>query len=159
MVFCEVRFILFRKSLVDSLRKYILIILSLFLVFNQLQIVRAAQGVYSSDIGTSRALGSPLLNSSFEISDWNNYEMLAFGVFLSNFCTNGAEDNYETAFSTSATQGLKGKALDALSFGSSENSTNMQALKKMLAYAVDAQKKNRKELYAKFKYRKNSMKL
>ena len=41
---------------------------------------------YSSTLNTPSALGSPLLNeNTWEESDWNKWETVAFGVFLSNF--------------------------------------------------------------------------
>lgn len=125
-------------------------------IMNNLNIY-AAQGVYSSDLGTNAALGSPLLNDSFETEDWNPYEMVVFGIFLSNFCVNWGEDNYETAFSTNANTGLRGKGYTSLVFGTGSDSIGTKALQSMLTYVIDAQKKDRHQIYAKYKYSENTV--
>lgn len=109
--------------------------------------------MYSSELGTNKALGSPLLSSTFEADDWNPYEMICFGVFLSNYCTKFGYDNYETAFSKTAKSGSKGKAYDALVFGTgtSNEETAKKALDSMLNYAINRQKANGKQIYRKTK--------
>lgn len=100
---------------------------------------------YSSSLGTNKALGSPLLNSNFSYDDWDSWEVLAFGVFISNFVT-PVMDDYESAFSTSSTQGTKGKGLQALVFGSGSDSTLEQSLKSLLQYSIAAQKNGSREI-------------
>lgn len=133
--------------------KYILLlsIMTIMSIFNGID-VYAAQGLYSSELGTNAALGSPLLNENFQVEDWNAHEMITFGIFLSNFCVNWGEDNYETAFSTNSSEGLKGKAYASLVFGTGSDSVAMRALQSMLSYAIDVQKKDRRQLYVKYKY-------
>lgn len=100
---------------------------------------------YKKTLGTNVALGSPLLNENFETDDWNPWEMVCFGVFLSNFCVPFTDD-YESAFSSSANNGSKGKGLEALIFGTGEDSQTQAALEPMLKYALDAQKKGVKPI-------------
>lgn len=131
-------------------------ILSMIMFMGSIE-VYAVQTNYSADLGTNAALGSPLLNESFESTDWDPYEMVVFGIFLSNFCINWGEDNYETAFSQTAKTGLKGKALESLVFGTGTDSVGMQSLKSMLQYAVDAQKNDRHKIEVRYKYKHNTV--
>lgn len=113
----------------------------------------AAESNYSSQLGTNRALGSPLLNENFKYEDWNKWEMTVFGVFLSNF-TQPMVDSYETAF-TSNSQGSAGKGKEALIFGSGSDSVGSQALDSMLRYAITAQKNGMKPLKSRYTAREN----
>ena len=61
------------------------------------------------------ALGSPLLSDQFTLDDWNYWEMLAFGVFISNFCV-PFQDDYSSAFTSGSTVGSRGRGLEALKF-------------------------------------------
>ena len=106
---------------------------------------------YSNQLGTNAALGSPLLNDNFNYDDWNKWEMLTFGVFLSNF-TEPLVDSYGTAFSVN-TQGSAGAGKKALQFGSGSDSAGNKALNSMLSYAVTAQKSGYKEIKAKYSTR------
>lgn len=70
-----------RESIKRKLAVFLLIILVLT---NSMQIVsNAAQ---SGLLGSQAALGSPLTSNNFVVDDWDPWEMLCFGVFLSNFC-------------------------------------------------------------------------
>lgn len=106
---------------------------------------------YSNQLGTNAALGSPLLNSNFNYEDWNKWEMLAFGVFLSNF-THPLVDSYTTAFTVN-NKGSAGEGKKALQFGSGSDSAGDKALSSMLNYAVTAQKSGYREIKAKYTYR------
>ena len=117
--------------------------------------VYAEDSLYSSQLGTNAALGSPLLNPNFETTDWNPYEMVTFGIFLSNFCVNWGEDNYETAFSKNSSEGLRGKALESLVFGMGSDSEATKALQSMLTYALNAQKTDRHQVYVRHKSKTN----
>ena len=44
----------------------------------------AAGGSYSS-LGTNQALGSPILNESFSLEDWNKWEMIVWGILLRKY--------------------------------------------------------------------------
>lgn len=91
----------------------------------------------SSQLGTNKALGSPLLNDSFDYDSWNKWELMTFGVFLSNL-TNPLVDSYKTAFTVN-TKGSAGAGKKALEFGSGSDSVGNKALASMLDYAVKNQ--------------------
>lgn len=85
--------------------------------FNSISWARAAS---SSTLGTSEALGSPVLNDKFSSESWDKWELIVFGIYLSNFCV-PLVDSYESAFSTSSTYGSKGAGLSALEIGSGKS--------------------------------------
>lgn len=89
-------------------------------------------------IGTNQALGSPLFEG-FQLEDWDKWELVAFGVFLSNF-VNPFIDDYESAFSTASTTGSKGAGYKALQFGAGSDSSTTQVLQELLRYAINTQK-------------------
>lgn len=89
-------------------------------------------------IGTNLALGSPLLDTTnFDPKTWNKWEMVAFGVFLSNFAY-PLVDDYKSAF-TACNEGTKGSGLKALQFGSGNDPSTNDILKEMVNYAVAVQ--------------------
>lgn len=92
---------------------------------------------YSEQSGTNQALGSPLLNDNFNYESWNKWEMMTFGVFLSNF-TNPLVDSYKTAFTVN-NKGSEGAGKKALEFGSGSDSVGNKALASMLDYSVKNQ--------------------
>ena len=92
---------------------------------------------YSNQLGTNVALGSPLLNEDFNYEDWDKWEMLTFGIFLSNMAV-PLVDSYKTAFTVN-TKGSAGAGRDALIFGSGNDSAANKALDAMLEYAVSNQ--------------------
>ncbi len=92
-----------------------------------------------SMIGTNQALGSPVLDPNFVSDDWNKWEMLTWGIFLSNFAT-PLIDDYDSAFNTNSTTGSKGSGLKALQFGTGSDPANAETIKGLLKYAVDQQK-------------------
>ena len=94
-------------------------------------------GALSNQLGTNVALGSPLLNDNFEYEDWNKWEMLTFGVFLSNL-TVPLVDSYKTAFTVNS-KGSKGAGKKALEFGSGNDSAANEALTGMLDYIIQNQ--------------------
>lgn len=100
---------------------------------------------YSGDIGTNAALGSPLLNeTNWDNNDWNQWEMVTFGVFLSNFCQPFV-DSYMTAFQEGK-GGTDGHGLKALQFGSGSDFNSDGILQSMLTYALKFQTQSMKEL-------------
>lgn len=91
--------------------------------------------------GTRAALGSPLIDTGFTQEKWDSWEMLCFGVFLSNFCEPFIDDYY-SAFSSSATTGSKGKGLSALQFSTGGDSEADAYLQDMLKYCINSQSQN-----------------
>ena len=106
-------------------------------------------GAVSSVLGTREALGSPLLNSDFEMNDWNKWEIVAFGVFLSNF-TYPLVDDYKSAFSLSG-RGSNGQGLRALEFSSSPDDNYKNMLHDLLNYMLANQSSNLRRLKVKKK--------
>ena len=98
----------------------------------------ASAGSYGS-IGTNAALGSPILNDSFSIEKWNKWEMVVWGIFLSNFA-NPFVDDYNSAFNLDSTYGSKGSGVKALEFGTGRDPANSKVIKDLLSYAVTQQK-------------------
>lgn len=108
------------------------------LVQSLVSTVDFAQASNFSMLGTNSALGSPVLNGNFESENWNRWEMLTWGIFLSNFPT-PIVDDYESAFNTNSGKGSKGAGLKALQFGSGSGSD--ETLTDLLKYAVGQQQK------------------
>ena len=88
-------------------------------------------------LGTNLALGSPLLNNSFNNEQWDRWEIVAFGIFLSNF-TYPLVDDYRTAF-TNTNSGSKGSGFKALDFGTGKDPANHEVLKNILNYVISIQ--------------------
>lgn len=123
--------------------KYKSKIISLFLlsatVLNIIQPMTVRGIEFSSSLGTQAALGSPLLNeSTWSSDDWNKWETVAFGVFLSNFPIPFVDD-YASAFQSKSTNGSKGNALNALKYGTGNDSQANKVLENLLGYAVSDQ--------------------
>ena len=96
-------------------------------------------GSGSSDIlGTNQALGSPILNERATTDNWNKWEMVCWGVFLSNFCQ-PLIDTYETAFSTSSNGGSQGAGYKALCFGSGSDPENNEVIKNFTSFAIQSE--------------------
>ena len=94
---------------------------------------------YSSTLNTPSALGSPLLNeNTWEESDWNKWETVAFGVFLSNFAV-PLLDDYNSAFQSASGIGSKGVGLKALQYGSGNDSQANKVLTNLLSLAIKDQ--------------------
>jgi hypothetical protein len=85
--------------------------------------------------GTFEAVGSPLLNPNFTLDEWNKWETVAWGVFLSNFVTPMA-DTYESAFSA-AGYGSNGAGYKALDFSIANDSAAGDILDGFLSFAID----------------------
>lgn len=101
----------------------------------------------SQTLSTKESLNSPVLNNQFNDESWNPWEMVCWGVFLSNFCQIGVDD-YESAFSTTANYGSKGAGYQALMFSTGNDATNSETIKNLLDYAVNArQKAGTKNIY------------
>lgn len=131
-------------------KSIIALILAFIMVFGVIApvVASAAETSYSSQLGTNKALGSPLLNDNFQYEDWNKWEMVTFGVFISNF-VQPMIDDYETAF-TNNSRGSAGKGKEALVFGSGTDSVGTKSLEGMLRYAISAQKNGAKPLSVRY---------
>lgn len=91
-----------------------------------------------STLGTNVALGSPILNPNFTSDEWNKWEMITWGIFLSNFTTPFVDD-YNSAFNQNAGYGSKGSGAKALQFGSGQDVANNKVIQDLLDYAVNQQ--------------------
>lgn len=114
----------------------------------------------SSILGTNQALGSPILNEKATTDNWNKWEMICWGVFLSNFCQ-PLLDTYESAFSTSSSEGSQGAGYQALCFGSGSDPENNEIIKNFTSFAIQSQKstqlKNIYVAYTHIKYNGSSL--
>ena len=93
----------------------------------------------SSQLGTAEALGSPVMNRSFNTDEWNRWELAVFGIFMSNFCVPFV-DSYNTAFNTNSNKGSDGNALKALKFESGADVESSKVLQVMVENCINAQK-------------------
>ena len=76
-------------------------ILAVLIITTVSTAVAATSTPRTTIVGTNLALGSPLLDTtSFDPKTWNKWEMVAFGVFLSNFAY-PLVDDYKSAFTVS----------------------------------------------------------
>ncbi len=100
-------------------------------------------------IGTNLALGSPLLNDSFKNDSWNKWEIIVFGVFLSNFAY-PLIDDYTSTFSN-VSYGSRGAGFKALEFGTGRDPNNNKVIKDLLEYVIAMQRdsRNLREIYVK----------
>lgn len=93
---------------------------------------------WSGSMGTNAALGSPLLNeTSWTTEDWNPWEMVAFGNFLSNFPV-PLVDDYMSAFQANH-GGSGGRGLDALKFSIAQDSQATKVLQNLLSFSIKDQ--------------------
>ena len=99
--------------------------------------VYSTASAYSS-LGTNKALGSPILNENFSSNNWNKWEMVVWGIFLSNFTTPFIDD-YNSAFNIDSGYGSKGSGVQALQFGSGRDPANSSVIQNLLDYAVNQQ--------------------
>lgn len=118
------------------------LIVSLMVVCILQSILSTFQFAYGSNysmLGTNAALGSVILDANFVSEDWNKWEMITWGVFLSNFAV-PLVDDYESAFNSNITRGSKGSGFKALAFGSGSDPANANTISGLLNYAVNQQK-------------------
>ena len=113
------------------------IIMSYSLIASTLTSVFAA-GSTSTLAGSNLALGSPLLESNFVSDDWNKWETVLWGIYLSNYIVPFLDD-YETAF-TSNSSGSEGSGLAALEFGTGSSASNSSLIQNLLTVAINYQK-------------------
>jgi len=120
-------------------RGIVITVAAVLLLQSMLLTVQFAYGSNYSMIGTNAALGSVILDKNFLANDWNKWEMITWGVFLSNFAV-PLVDDYESAFDSNSTKGSKGGGYKALQFGSGSDPANTDTIKGLLNYAVTQQK-------------------
>ena len=109
------------------------------------QYIPYVQADSSRMLGSSQALNSPILNNNFTSDNWNKWEMICWGVYLSNFCVPFI-DNYQMAFSTGA-GGSNGSGYNALVFGSGNDPTNNEIIKDFCDSATNYQASAGKQIY------------
>lgn len=127
------------------MKKILVSILAGMMVINNSMVALASY----HGIGTKQSLGSPILNSEFGEDNWNEWEMLVWGIYLSNF-TIPLIDDYESAFDSQSNRGSKGAGYKALVFASGEAKDNGN-IDNMLKYAIDSQRNSGlKEIYVSF---------
>ena len=80
----------------------------------------------SGALGTASQLGSPLLNNQFNADNFNPWEQIVFGIYLSNY-VQPFVDSYESAFSTGAGYGSNGAGAQSLQFSAGEEATNEES--------------------------------
>ena len=124
------------KQLGKSILCILMIIISIFNIILALP-SHAAEVNFSKSLGTNKALGSPLLVNTATEEDWNKWEMLTFGIFLSNFCTPFI-DSYRTAFSEGY-GGSEGSGKRALVFAAGGDVNSESIIRKMLSYCINLQ--------------------
>lgn len=136
-----------KKKTIKRIKKSIICLLCAISIFTAtLGYVPIAYSQASSGIlGTNVALGSPVLNNNFTIEDWNKWEIICWGVFLSNFCQPFIDD-YQTAFKTGA-GGTEGAGYKALCFGSGNDQVNNKTIESLCDYAIAQQKVSQKQIY------------
>lgn len=141
-----------KKKLSSMIKRGITLSLAVVCVMQTLlSTVDFAKGASNySLLGSNKALGSPLLDPSFSLEDWNKWEMMTWGIFLSNFAV-PLVDDYDSAFNVNSTVGSKGSGLKALQFGSGSDPTSKETISGLLNYAVTQQQTaGLKEIYVGF---------
>lgn len=97
----------------------------------------------TSILGTNSALGSPILNNNATTDDWNKWEIVCWGVYLSNFCQ-PLIDDYASAFTT-GNGGTEGSGYQALCFGTGSDQTNNEVIEDFTSYAIKVQEESTKK--------------
>lgn len=127
----------FSGKIINRLLAIILVIALWVSAIGSLLEYALASNAYST-LGTNVALGSPILNPNFTAEEWNKWEMITWGIFLSNFATPFVDD-YNSAFNQDAGYGSKGSGAKALQFGSGQDVANNKTIQGLLDYAINQQ--------------------
>ena len=90
----------------------------------------------SGTLGTNVALGSPLLNNQMQADDFNPWEQIAWGIYLSNY-VNPFVDDYYSAFNQGAGYGSNGAGSQSLQFSSGSEATSAEIIKQMTSLAIN----------------------
>ena len=102
----------------------------------------------SEILGTNAALGSPILNNNFTVDNWNKWETIVWGIFLSNFCI-PLVDDYESCFMTGK-GGSNGTGYKALCFGSGNDKVNNETIEYYVNYAAAHQNMTNQTIYVSY---------
>lgn len=105
----------------------------------------------SETLGSIMSLGSPLSNEGFEVEDWNEWEMVAFGIFISNFVEPFADD-YNSAFTEGSSKGSQGAGAKALQFNAGGDFNAGGTLTQMLEYCKATQAKGGSAVKVRYDY-------
>ena len=95
----------------------------------------------ASTLNTQQALNSPILSDNATTDNWNKWEIVCWGVFLSNFCQPFI-DTYESAFTTNSGMSgtSNGAGLRALEFGTGRDIENNKIIQSFTEYAIQVEK-------------------
>lgn len=135
-----------KKNIKQKLAFLLLIILVLT---NSMHLV--ANAAQSGLLGSQAALGSPLTSDSFVVDDWDPWELLCFGLFLSNFCQ-PFEDDYTSAFTEGSSYGTQGRGLKALQFAAGGDATASGYLYDMVEYCKSSQQEAYRNIYVDYSW-------
>ena len=139
-----------KNSIIYRLASIVLTIALIISMLGSIFSYALAAGGSLSLIGTNKALGSPILNESFSLDDWNKWEMIVWGIFLSNFTTPFVDD-YNSAFNLNSGYGSKGSGVKALEFGTGRDPANSKVIQDLLDYAINQQSSGAtKQIYVSF---------
>ena len=116
------------------------LLLMVVVLFESIMSTVQVRAAGTTILGTNAALNSPILNSNATTEGWNKWELICWGVFLSNWCV-PLIDNYESAFTTSYgnSRSSNGAGFNALAFGSGSDQENNETIKDFVEYAVKIQ--------------------
>lgn len=115
-------------------------------IFSSISYAHAASAY--NQLGTNVALGSPVLNNNFTTDQWNKWETIVWGIFLSNFCV-PLIDDYSSAF-TVGNGGSNGSGYKALCFSTGNDSSNNDVIESFCNYAVQQQKASATQIYVSY---------
>lgn len=142
---------MYKQTLNNILKRLIIFTLLVSMLLPTVTVFASTPQSRYQQTNTFEASGSPLLNPNFTTNQWNKWETVAWGVFLSNFVVPMA-DSYESAFSTSSQEGSRGSGFKALNFSMSGDPAGRGILQDFLQFAIDSAQGNQKELYVTYHY-------
>lgn len=137
-----------KNNIKQLLKQTLVIALSIMMllsgIFTSISTAQATD-LYSQ-LATNKALCSPILSGDrFDANQWNKWEYIVWGIFLSNFCQ-PLIDDYSSAFNTGL-GGSEGAGFKALAFSTGNDSENNNVIKDFCAYAIQQQKASSKTIY------------
>lgn len=142
---------MYKQTLSNILKRLIIFTLLIALLLPTVTVFANTPTSMYAQMNTFEASGSPLLNPNFTINQWNKWETVAWGVFLSNFVVPMA-DSYESAFNTASNEGSRGSGFKALNFSMSGDPAARGILQDFLRFAIDSAMGNSKELFVSYYY-------
>lgn len=141
---------MFKQTINTNLKRILAILLLLSILLPTLTALAAPTSRYAQT-NTFETSGSPLLNPNYTSNQWNRWETVAWGVFLSNFVVPMA-DTYESAYSTSSNQGSRGSGFKALNFSTAGDPASRGILQDFTQFAVDSAMNTFKDLEVTYYY-------